>query len=299
MGFLGVLRERLSLDAKQRRSPACGVPRYLLIDISNSFTKIALSDGQKLGRVRRLPTRELAADSFGLRGIDGIVVSSVVPKKLALFHRKGLPPVVEVGAGIDLGIAIDYPHPERIGADRLANAVACAEFFGCPAIVVDFGTAVTFDVLSEKRAYIGGIIAPGLNAMTDYLHEKTALLPRVKLAEPRRIVGKSTEEAMRVGAVVGYRGLIEKLVREIAAEAFGRRKCPVVATGGDARLIAEKLPLFTAVDPELTLKGLQLIARRHFGAATGTRRESRQGRDTKTRIPAKPSSRSAAAGRLR
>ena len=244
------------------------VPRYLLVDISNSFTKAARSDGRKLGRVRRIPTRELAADSFDFERVDGIVVSSVVPKKTRLFHRRKLPPVIEVGAGVDLGIAIDYPNPDRIGADRLANAVACAELYGCPAIVVDFGTAVTFDVLSAQRAYIGGIIAPGLSAMTDYLHEKTALLPRVELAEPKRIIGKSTEEAMRVGAVVGYRGLIEKLVREISVEAFRGRKVPVVATGGDAKLIAAGLPLFTAVDPELTLRGLQLIAHRNFRSAT-------------------------------
>lgn len=272
-----------SIDDCRKPPPACRVPRYLLVDISNSFTKAALSDGRKLGRVWRVPTRELSMDSFNLERVNGIVVSSVVPKKTALFRRRKLPPVIEVGAGIDLGIAIDYPNPERIGADRLANAVACAELHGCPAIVVDFGTAVTFDVLSAQRAYIGGIIAPGLSAMTDYLHEKTALLPRVSLAEPLRIIGKSTEEAMRVGAVVGYRGLIEKLVREISAEAFRGRKVPVVATGGDARLIAAGLPLFTAVDPELTLRGLQLIARQNFPlAANGASREFRPSRDRQT-----------------
>lgn len=211
-----------------------------------------------------MPTPELSAGTFDWAKADGIVVSSVVPKKTVLFRRKNLPPVIEVGPTIDLGISIDYPQPENIGADRLANSVACAELYGCPAIVVDFGTAVTFDVISASRCYIGGIIAPGLNAMTDYLHEKTALLPRVKLAEPKRIVGKSTEEAMRVGAVVGYRGLIEKLVTEISAEAFGRKKAHVIATGGDARLIAKKLPLFSAVDPELTLKGLFIIAQRNL-----------------------------------
>jgi len=266
------------------------VPKYLLVDISNSFTKAAISDGHRLGRVRRVPTRELSRDSFDLDEVDGLVVCSVVPRKTAVFRRLKRLPVVEISAAIDLGISIDYPQPGRIGADRLANAVACAALHGCPAIVVDFGTAVTFDVLSAGGCYIGGIIAPGLGAMTDYLHEKTALLPKVRLKEPRRMVGKSTEEAMRVGAVVGYRGLIEKLVREVSREAFGRRKAVVIATGGDARLIAKGLPLFSAVDPELTLRGLQLIARRHFGpAATGVPAESRRGPDRKRQNRGKPS----------
>jgi type III pantothenate kinase len=105
---------------------------------------------------------------------------------------------------ITLGVGIDYPKPETIGADRLANAAAAVALYGSPAIVVDFGTAVTFDVISAAGDYAGGVIAPGLNAMTDYLHNRTALLPRVSLREPHRAIGRSTVEAMRSGAIHGY-----------------------------------------------------------------------------------------------
>jgi type III pantothenate kinase len=155
-------------------------------------------------------------------------------------------------------VGIDYPKPKSIGADRLANAIAARFHFGAPAVVVDFGTAVTFDVVNAKGNYAGGIIAPGLAAMTDYLHEKTALLPRIKIREIESAVGKSTEHAMLVGAVHGYRGLVRELIgalkRELRAE-----KLPVVATGGYAKLIAAKLPEISAVRDDLTLEGLRLV----------------------------------------
>ena len=120
-------------------------------------------------------------------------------------------------------MGIDYPRPETIGADRLANATAATALYGSPAVVVDFGTAVTFDVISADRKYIGGVIAPGLNAMTDYLHKRTALLPRVTLREPRRAVGRSTAEAMRSGAVYGYRGLVAEILRQVVKEILQRK----------------------------------------------------------------------------
>jgi type III pantothenate kinase len=123
---------------------------------------------------------------------------------------------------------------------------------------VDFGTAVTFDVVDARGNYAGGIIAPGLAAMTDYLHEKTALLPRIKIREVHSAVGKSTEHAMLVGAVHGYRGLIRGLVVELKRE-LRAKKLPVVATGGYAKLIAAKLPEISAVEPDLTLEGLRLV----------------------------------------
>ena len=156
------------------------------------------------------------------------------------------------------GGGIDYPHPQTIGPDRLANAVAVRHRFGAPAVVVDFGTAVTFDVVDRAGNYVGGIIAPGLAAMTDYLHEKTALLPRIRIREVRSPVGKSTEQAMLVGAVQGYRGLVRELILELKRELKVRR-LPVVATGGYAQLIASKLPEITAVDPLVTLEGLRLV----------------------------------------
>ncbi len=165
---------------------------------------------------------------------------------------------------LKLGVAIDYPRPQSIGADRLANAAAVAEIYGCPAIVVDFGTAVTFDVVSAHCSYIGGVIAPGLEAMTNFLYQRTALLPRVSLKEPKHAVGRSTIEAMRSGAVFGYRGLVCEVLRRIRAEQFPRMKVAVVATGGYSSLIAEELPDISAIHRNLTLEGLRIVANLNF-----------------------------------
>jgi type III pantothenate kinase len=156
------------------------------------------------------------------------------------------------------GVGINYPEPQRIGPDRLANSVAARAKFGAPALVVDFGTAVTFDVVDKQGDYVGGIIAPGLAAMTEYLHEKTALLPRIEIREPKSTIGKSTEQAMLIGAVQGYRGLIRELIGELKKELKVKR-LPVVATGGYAELIAAKLPEIDAIEPNLTLEGLRLV----------------------------------------
>jgi type III pantothenate kinase len=156
------------------------------------------------------------------------------------------------------GVGIDYPRPATIGADRLANALAARQLFGAPAVVVDFGTAVTFDVVDGRGNYVGGIIAPGLNVMTDYLHEKTALLPRIEIRDTRAIIGKTTEQAMLIGAVWGYRGLVAELLNRLRTE-LNARKLPVIATGGYAKLIAARLKAITHVRPNLTLQGLNLF----------------------------------------
>ena len=161
---------------------------------------------------------------------------------------------------LNLGVGIDYPKAQSIGADRLANATAVAELFGFPAIVVDFGTAVTFDIISERRTYVGGVIAPGLEAITNFLYQRTALLPRISLKEPRRAVGKSTIEAMLSGAVFGYRGLVREILARIKAEQFPHKKVYVVATGGYARLIGGRLPEISIIRPHLTLEGLRIVA---------------------------------------
>lgn len=229
---------------------------YLLIDVSNSFTKVAYVRGGKFGPVRRIPTQEVAKRGLKANRMDLAVVSSVVPAVENALRESLETPLHWLSHRSPLGVGIDYPRPSSIGADRLANAAACFFHYGTPAIVVDFGTAVTFDVLTENGAYAGGVIAPGLNAMTDYLHEKTALLPRVKLREPRAAVGKTTEQAMLSGAVYGYRGLIRGVVEAVRREAFPRRRPKMVATGGYAELMAKEEGLFDVVDPLLTLRGL-------------------------------------------
>ncbi len=240
---------------------------YLLIDISNSFTKLAFSSRARVERPERVPTPRLTAARLRVflqrREVRAIVFSSVVPARDAIVRSAaGKREIVAVSAALDLGIGIDYPQPRSIGADRLANAVAVAELHGTPAIVVDFGTAVTFDIVSSGGAYLGGVIAPGLEAMTSYLHQRTALLPRLTLREPRRTVGRSTREAMMAGAVLGYRGLVREILARVREEAFPGQAPRVVATGGYARLIAAQVPAIEAVHPHLTLEGLRLIGNR-------------------------------------
>lgn len=241
---------------------------FVLVDISNSFTKVAFSSRERLGRSFRLPTGELTSTSLrkllGPRTARHAVVASVVPARNNTVARVLPSSVCWVSHKILLGVGIDYPKPETIGADRLANAVAAVALYGSPAIVVDFGTAVTFDVISPAGRYAGGVIAPGLNAMTDYLHRRTALLPRVALREPRQAIGRSTAEAMRSGAIYGYRGLVSEILRQLLREIRSKDRTPVIATGGDAKLIAGSTGLFSAVSPALTLEGLRLIGGLNF-----------------------------------
>ncbi len=241
----------------------------LLVDISNSFVKLALARGGRIGRVHRLPTKTLRAGQIraliGGRVLAGTVAASVVPKKCREVDAACGPGVCWIGPHTHLGVGIDYPNPGKIGPDRLANAAGCAAHYGVPAIVVDFGTAVTFDVISPGGSYIGGVIAPGLNAMTEYLHDRTALLPLIRLREPVAAVGRTTEGAMLSGAVNGYRGLVAEILRQVRREAFPRHRPKVVATGGDARLISAGLPVFDAVDPILTLRGLLVAAHLNLG----------------------------------
>jgi type III pantothenate kinase len=238
---------------------------YLLIDISNSYAKIAFASRERIANPAPIPTARLSinvvAEFLRRRQVKKLVVSSVVPAKNAAIskaaHNKAQ--VLWLDSKTQLGVAIDYPKPESIGADRLANAAAVAELYGWPAIVVDFGTAVTFDVVSERGSYIGGVIAPGLEAMTNFLYQRTALLPRLSLKEPHRAVGKSTVEAMRSGAIFGYRGLVREILARIIAERFSGRKVATVATGGYAHLIAGQMPEVAVIQPHLTLEGLRIV----------------------------------------
>ncbi len=241
---------------------------YLLIDISNSYTKVAFATRKRLGKPTCLRTDEFT--TAALRRIlhrcraGTIVVSSVVPGKNRIVQNAaGTARILFLNPTLDLGVGIDYPKPRSIGADRLANAAAVAELYGYPAIVVDFGTAVTFDVVSDRGNYIGGVIAPGLEAMTSFLYQRTALLPKLSLREPRRAIGKTTRDAMMSGAVFGYRGLVREILIRISAENFRRGKPKIVATGGYAELIARKLPEIEVVHPNLTLEGLRIIANRN------------------------------------
>lgn len=242
----------------------------LLSDIGNTHTHLGLASSKRVVKQLDIPTAEWAAGSaerrvaawVGSTYLEGVALCSVVPKitprVCAFTQRRWNLPCLQLTPATVVGVGIDYPKPGTIGQDRLANAVAVKHHYGAPAVVVDFGTAVTFDVVNRAGNYAGGIIAPGLSALTDYLHEKTALLPAIKIREIRTVIGKNTRDAMLIGAVHGYRGLIRELLSELKQE-LNCGRLPVVATGGYARLIAAKLPEITAVEPLLTLEGLRLV----------------------------------------
>jgi type III pantothenate kinase len=238
---------------------------YLLVDISNSYAKLAFASATRVFASKRIATSAFSsgvvAQFLGKRNVGKMVVSSVVPSKNSAISKVAKKSkVLWLNWKLKLGVQIDYPKPRSIGADRLANAAAVTALYGLPSIVVDFGTAVTFDIVSGRRAYVGGVIAPGLEAMTNFLYQRTALLPKLSLKEPRRAIGKSTVQAMLSGAVFGYRGLVREILSQIQLEQFPRKKVHVVATGGYSRLIAAGLPEIGVVHPNLTLEGLRIVA---------------------------------------
>lgn len=242
--------------------------RCLLIDNSNTRTKFAIGTPNKLIPLDTvIPTPQISAETLSTtlasESFDAVYLCSVVPEKAKIIqsHFSHLP-FHALTHKSNLGINIDYPTPEQIGADRLANCIGVHHLFSSPAIVIDFGTAVTFDVIGANATYLGGAIAPGLPSMTDYLANRTALLPKIQLSEPSSAIGKSTEAAMNAGAVYGYRGLVREILTNLKNELSGSPV--IVATGGDAPLIAQGLPEIQHVSPTLTLEGIRLAAKNQF-----------------------------------
>lgn len=245
-------------------------PSFLLIDISNTFTKYATATYSTLNRASRFPTKQWDLKECKKLALKTkrtqVIISSVVPSA-NLYFKKVFPEAHFLSYQSPLGIKICYPNPKQIGADRLANAVAVVAQGVAPAVVIDFGTAVTFDVIDAQKSYRGGVIAPGLAALTDYLHEKTALLPKIQLKLPTRAIGQSTLEAMQIGAFLGYQGLIETILQAIRKEIKSPhgKKLTYYATGGDATILASPLrrkKLLNKIDPMLTLRGLHFVAQR-------------------------------------
>lgn len=244
---------------------------WLLIDNSNTRTKLALGDADGLHGWRAvIPTADLTDESLEsvLHGVEyeGVVVASVVPEKAALLagHFTGRP-FHAVSFRSPLGFGFDVASPEQIGHDRLANLAALKSKHGGPAIAIDFGTAVTFSVLSAAGNFAGGAIAPGMAAMTGYLATRTAQLPLVGLSEPASAIGTTTAEAILSGAVIGHRGMVGEILREIISACGGHPK--VVATGGGAEFGTKGIPEIDFIDPDLTLEGVRLIAAHHFATA--------------------------------
>ncbi|MBT3557954.1 MAG: type III pantothenate kinase [Rhodospirillales bacterium] len=253
----------------------------LAINVNNTNVKFAIADGESVvaqWRIATDPARTadeyavwlthlMALKNLAPDDVTDSIVSIVVPQ--ALFEIKvlcrnyfGCDPWV-IGEGqVDLGIEVLINTPEEAGADRLVNAVAGHTHYGGPLIIVDFGTATTFDIVDEAGSYVGGIIAPGINLSVEALHLAAAKLPRITVERPTNVVGKSTVEAMKSGVYWGYTGLIEGLVRRIREE----HHCPdmkVIVTGGLAPLFADASEIFDTIDSDLTMKGLLAIHRRN------------------------------------
>lgn len=247
---------------------------FVLFDIGNTETVIATATQSEIHPRRRVPTpklthpstaREWLKDLQDLSPNPIILVSTVVPAvrpSLSDLLNPFSDHVLFLAYDTPGVIGIDYPQPATIGADRLANATAALKRVGAPSIVVDFGTAVTFDVIDAHNNYIGGVIAPGLAAMTTYFSEKTALLPKIQLRHIDHAIGKNTEDAMLIGAVHGYAHMIRGLLQEVESE-LQTPNAPVILTGGHSELIAKSLNCPHTLDPNLTLEGLHLIALRN------------------------------------
>lgn len=251
----------------------------LVIDAGNTNVVVAVHDGRGWRGNWRIATEaqrtsdEYAVwllsllDLVGLKRADvnAAVIGTVVPA--ALYHLRRLvrdwfqvEPLVARSV-LDWGFPISVDNPEEVGADRLLNALAAHRRYQGPLVVIDFGTATTFDVVAKDGAYLGGVIAPGINLSIEALHQAAARLPRIGIGRPQMVIGRNTVAAMQSGVYWGYVAMIEGMVARIQAE-FGTR-LKVIATGGLAPLLAEGTTVIERIDPDITLEGLRLLAERN------------------------------------
>ncbi len=251
----------------------------LVVDVGNTQTVLGLYEGEGLVHDFRIESsKDRTLDEYHVllrslldvaeveRGeIEAAIIASVVPTVTETIERGvslafGVEPLV-VGPGIKTGMPILYENPREVGADRIVNAVAAHALVNGPVIVVDFGTATTFDVVSPKGEYLGGVIAPGIRISADALFARAAKLPRVEVAKPPRVVGRNTIHSMQSGIVYGYVGLVDGMVDRIVAE-LGY-ECAVLATGGLARLVSAESKRIERVEEFLTLDGLRILYERN------------------------------------
>ena len=247
----------------------------LVVDVGNTQTHFGTFRGTELIEHWRFATvRESTADELGaalrallglrgmdMRDLDASIVSSTVPQLgpewAAMAERYLGHPMLVVGPGIRTGMALRYDNPREIGADRLVNAVAAYDRVGGACIVVDFGTAITYDPVSANGEYLGGIIAPGIEISMEALTERAAKLPKIDLGPPRQLIGKTTVDAIRAGVIYGFAGQVDAIVEAIRGELGVEAQA--IATGGLADLIASHSNTIEKVDPYLTLEGLRLV----------------------------------------
>jgi type III pantothenate kinase len=255
----------------------------LAIDVGNTNIVLGIFDGSSLVASWRLATdRGRTADELGIlttelithrgidpHGIDGIVMACVVPPLTATTIAMGIRYFGRTPMNVDgianTGMPVRYDAPAEVGADRIVNAIAAFERYGRPTgrpiIVVDFGTATTFDAISEKGEYLGGAICPGVQISADALFQRAARLPRIDVRKPASIIGRTTIASMQAGLFFGYVGLVEGIVQRMRGELGEGAAC--IATGGLAEIIAPETKVIEAVEPDLTLLGLRLVWERN------------------------------------
>ena len=248
----------------------------LAIDVGNTNIKYGIFDGENLVASFRVSSRiSRTADEYGsvLVGliedkgiaktdIDGIIISSVIPTlNYTICHMCeyffGITPIM-VGPGVKTGLNVKVENPKEVGADRIVNSVSAFVKYGGPLVVIDFGTATTFNVIDNSGAFIGGVIAPGIKTSLEGLVSATAQLPMIELVSPKKAIGKNTETNMQAGIIFGFAGLVENILKKIKKE-LGAEDFKVVATGGLGEIIAKEVKSIEIVDRTLTLDGLKYI----------------------------------------
>jgi len=252
----------------------------LVMDVGNTNIVLGVYDDKQLLYDWRLSTnRSATSDEYGIAicnlfqhagldiaNINGVILSSVVPPLNGMLeemceHYLRKEPFV-VGPRLKTGLNIRYENPREVGADRIVNSIAAIEQYGSPLIVVDFGTATTYDYIDEHGQYIGGAIAPGIGISTEALYQRAAKLPRIELTKPKDTVGRNTVASMQAGIIYGYVGQVDGIVNRIKEEMGNQPR--VVATGGFAELIASESTTIEIVDPLLTLTGLRILYERNI-----------------------------------
>lgn len=253
----------------------------LAVDIGNTNIAVGVFEGKKLAKHWKIRSeRDKTCDDyavtlvnlFSLSGlstakVEEVIISSVVPPLTPVFQylsqsQFGVKPLV-VGPGLKTGMPILYENPQEVGADRVVASIAAFSKFGGPCVVVDFGTATTFDAISPAGEYMGGAIAPGIQIAAEALYLKTAKLPRIEIAKPKTAIGRTTVSSMQSGLYFGYIGLVTAVIEEIRRELGGKAK--VVATGGVASLIIPEIQAIDFHEPYLVLEGLRLLHNRNRG----------------------------------